>query len=316
MADRMRLMAVHAHPDDESSKGAATLARYVDEGHDVLVVSCTGGERGDVLNPTLQEDPAILRELPEVRRREMAEAARILGVEHHWLGFVDSGLPEGDPTPALPDGCFALEPQEITVEALVREIRRFRPHVITTYDENGGYPHPDHIMCHVVSVAAFRAAGDPEQYPHAGEAWQPLKLYYDRAFSRAKVMTLHQAIIDAGEESPYADWIERWDHIGDARTTTQVYVADYFAQREGALKAHATQVDPNGNFFRVSRETQAKVWPTEEFDLAASYVPRPDDAMEDDLFAGLGTPVDADALATNRDAELVIDDIRERETAS
>lgn len=312
----MRLMAVHAHPDDESSKGAGTLARYVNEGHDVLVVSCTGGERGDVLNPTLQEDPAILRELPEVRRREMAEAARILGVEHHWLGFVDSGLPEGDPTPALPDGCFALEPPEITTEALVREIRRFRPHVITTYDENGGYPHPDHIMCHVVSVAAFRAAGDPEQYPHAGEAWQPLKLYYDRAFSRAKVMTLHQAIIDAGEESPYADWIERWDHIGDARTTTQVYVADYFAQREGALKAHATQVDPNGSFFRVPRETQAKVWPTEEFDLAASYVPRPEDGMEDDLFAGLGTPVDADALATNRDAKLVIDDVRERETAS
>lgn len=308
----MRLMAVHAHPDDESSKGAATLARYVHEGHDVLVVSCTGGERGDVLNPNLQDDPAILRELPEVRRREMAAAAEILGVHHHWLGFVDSGLPEGDPTPPLPDGCFALEPTEITVEALVREIRRFRPHVMTTYDEQGGYPHPDHIMCHVVSVAAFRAAGDPEQYPHAGEAWQPLKLYYDRAFTRGKIRALHEAIVDAGQESPFGDWMKRWDDTPEPRTTTRVHVADFFAQREGALKAHATQVDPDGSFFRVSRETQARVWPTEEFDLALSYVARPD-GIEDDLFAGLGTPTDADALATDPAAELVVDDVQEPE---
>ncbi|WP_018155006.1 mycothiol conjugate amidase Mca [Demetria terragena] len=309
-------MAVHAHPDDESSKGAGTLARYAAEGHEVLVVSCTGGERGDVLNPSLQNDPVIMRELPEVRRREMAEAARILGVQHHWLGFVDSGLPEGDPMPPLPGGCFALEPQDITVEALVREIRRFRPHVLTTYDENGGYPHPDHIMCHVVSVAAFRAAGDPEAYPHAGPAWQPLKLYYDRAFSAGKIRALHQAIEDAGEESPYVDWIARLDERPDGRITTRVHVADYFEQREGALKAHATQVDPQGNFFKVSRETQAKVWPTEDFDLALSYVERPTDRDEDDLFAGLGALGDADALATGGAGDLVIDDVRERETAS
>src|SRR5689334_23725112 len=95
VAERLRLMAVHAHPDDESSKGAATLARYVDEGVDVLVVSCTGGERGDVLNPKLQGDPEVERDLPELRRKEMATAAAALGVRHHWLGFVDSGLPEG-----------------------------------------------------------------------------------------------------------------------------------------------------------------------------------------------------------------------------
>jgi len=131
-------MAVHAHPDDESSKGAATMAKYAAEGVDVLVVSCTGGERGDVLNPALQHDPEILRNMPEVRRREMAKAQEILGVQHRWLGFVDSGLPEGDPLPPLPDGCFALEPIEVTAEALVRVIREFRPHVMTTYDENGG----------------------------------------------------------------------------------------------------------------------------------------------------------------------------------
>src|SRR4026208_1243875 len=97
-------MAVHAHPDDESSKGAATMARYVAEGKDVLVVSCTGGERGDVLNPALRNDPEILRDMPEVRRREMAQAHRILGVQHTWLGLVDSGPPGGAPSPALAAG--------------------------------------------------------------------------------------------------------------------------------------------------------------------------------------------------------------------
>src|SRR5690606_9510132 len=138
----LRLMAVHAHPDDESSKGAATTAKYVAEGVDVRVVSCTGGERGDILNERLKDDVHILRDLTRVRREGMARAAEILGISHTWLGFVDSGLPEGDPLPPLPEGCFALEPVEVSAEALVRVIREFRPHVVTTYDENGGYPHP------------------------------------------------------------------------------------------------------------------------------------------------------------------------------
>ena len=91
-------------------------------------------------------------------------------MQHTWLGFVDSGLPEGDPLPPLPEGCFALEPIEVTTEALVRVIREFRPHVMTTYDENGGYPHPDHIMCHTVSMAAFAAAADPDGLPARGRA--------------------------------------------------------------------------------------------------------------------------------------------------
>ena len=102
----------------------------------------------------------------QVRRDEMAAAQAILGVDHHWLGFVDSGLPEGDPLPPLPAGCFALEPLEVPVEALVREIRRYRPHVVTTYDENGGYPHPDHIRTHEVTVAAF-GTGDNSRKPRA-----------------------------------------------------------------------------------------------------------------------------------------------------
>ena len=160
----LRLMAVHAHPDDESSKGAATCARYADEGHRVLVVTLTGGERGDILNPSM-DLPEVRGRIADVRRDEMARAAEILGVEHTWLGFVDSGLPQGDPLPPLPDGCFAVVPLEEPVAELVKLIREFRPHVMTTYDENGGYPHPDHIRCHQVSVAAFEAAsGRPVPY--------------------------------------------------------------------------------------------------------------------------------------------------------
>lgn len=285
MSEPLRLMAVHAHPDDESSKGAATCARYVDEGCEVLVVTCTGGERGDVLNPRLQGDPEVLRNMPEVRRREMAAAVAALGVQHTWLGFVDSGLPEGDPLPPLPEGCFALEPLETAAEPLVRVMREFRPHVVTTYDENGGYPHPDHIMCHRVSVEAYHAAGDPSRYPHAGEPWQPLKLYYNQTLSRGRIQAFHDAMEAAGLESPYADWIARWEERGEREITTRVPCGPYFEQRDKALLAHATQVDPDGTWFAVPRQLQTEVWPTEDYELAHSHVPV--DVPEDDLFAGV-----------------------------
>ncbi|MGL5928934.1 MAG: mycothiol conjugate amidase Mca [Dermatophilaceae bacterium] len=311
MTERLRLMCVHAHPDDESSKGAAAMAKYVDAGHDVLVVSCTGGERGDVLNPRLQDDPHITRDLAQVRRDEMARARDVLGVRHTWLGFVDSGLPEGDPLPPLPDGCFALEPLEVTTEALVREIRRFRPHVVTTYDENGGYPHPDHVMCHDVTVAAFDAAGDADAFPHAGAPWQPLKLYYNQTMSKARIEAFHRALLELGEESPYGEWLGRWDRP-DRVVTTRVPCAEWFDRRDAALLAHATQVDPDGVWFRVPREMQARIWPTEDFEAAVSYVPVVDG--EDDLFAGLPEDTDsADALAVPGVLDIVLDARKERE---
>ncbi|RKT52563.1 mycothiol conjugate amidase Mca [Saccharothrix australiensis] len=293
MVEKLRLMAVHAHPDDESSKGAATMARYVAEGHEVMVVTCTGGEAGSILNPAMDR-PEVLENMAEIRRGEMARAAEILGVRHRWLGFVDSGLPEGDPLPPLPEGCFALVPLEESVPPLVRAIREFRPHVIVTYDENGGYPHPDHIRCHEVSVAAFDAAGDPERYPETGEPWQPLKLYYSHGFSRAKLLAFHEAMLAAGEESPYAEWLAGWpsdrpDVI--ERVTTRVECADYFPVRDEALKAHATQIDPESRWFAVPLEMQREVWPTEEYELARSLV---DSTLpEDDLFAGVREKVTA-----------------------
>ena len=290
-----RLLAVHAHPDDESSKGAATSARYVAEGARVMVVSCTGGERGDVLNPRLQHDADLLRDLPEFRRHEMARAQAVLGVEHTWLGFVDSGLPEGDPLPPLPHGCFALEPLDVTTEALVRVIRDFRPHVITTYDERGGYPHPDHVMTHVVGVSAFRAAGEAGAFPHAGEPWQPLKLYYNQTIARDRMAALHEAMVAEGLDSPYAEWLARRAALPQREVTTRVPCGDYFEQRNEALLAHATQIDPDGWWFAAPLELERRVWPHEDFEAAISYVGIADG--EDDLFAGLGDPAAADALS-------------------
>jgi mycothiol S-conjugate amidase len=271
------------------------MARYVDEGVDVLVVTCTGGERGSILNPALKDRKDIEENISEIRRMEMDRARAILGVRQHWLGFVDSGLPEGDPPPPLPEGCFALVPLDEAVERLVREIREFRPHVITTYDEFGGYPHPDHVRTHEVTVAAFDAAADPDRFPDAGEPWQPLKLYYDVGFSMERSTALHEAMIAQGLESPFEEWMQRRaDWMSKRRPpniTTRVPVGDWFERRDAALLAHATQVDPNGWFFSIPLDIQRQVWPTEDFELARSLV---DSTIpEDDLFAGVRDPVEA-----------------------
>ena len=122
----LRLLAVHAHPDDEASKGAATMARYVAEGHDVLVATATGGEAGSILNPAM--DTAEVRDnISAVRNEEMSRAAAALGVSHLWMGYVDSGLPEGDPMPPLPEGSFATLDPDVPTQKLVRIIREFRP---------------------------------------------------------------------------------------------------------------------------------------------------------------------------------------------
>jgi len=291
-ADSLRLMCVHAHPDDESSKGAASMARYATEGVDVLVVTLTDGSRGSVLNPAMDR-PGIAADITAVRAAEMERAREILGVRQVFLGFIDSGLPEGEPLPPLPDGCFALGEMEVQTRELVEVVRRERPHVMTTYDENGGYPHPDHIRCHEISIAAFEAAGDPDRFPDAGEPWQPLKLYYNHTFHKERLVALHSVMVEHGIESPYAEWLEAWvDKPEDAgRVTTSVPCGEYFVVRDQALIAHATQVDPTGRWFACPLELQQAAWPTEDFQLARSLV---DTVLpEDDLFAGVRASVGA-----------------------
>ncbi|WP_432558970.1 mycothiol conjugate amidase Mca [Granulicoccus sp. GXG6511] len=290
----LRLLHVHAHPDDESSKGAATTARYVSEGVRVMVATCTGGERGSILNPAM-ERPDIEANLAAVRAQEMDRAREILGIEQTWLGFVDSGLPEGDPLPPLPEGCFALQDPAIAAGPLVRVLREFRPQVVTTYDENGGYPHPDHIMCHKVTMAAVEAAADPDAWPEHGPAWAVSKVYFDHTFNMARAWAMHQAVLARGDESPFAGWLvgKTEADIASApnRVTTSVYCADHFHIRDRALLAHATQIDPDGLWFRIPLELQRRVWPTEDFELVIDRIGVP--LPEDDLFAGIAADVRA-----------------------
>ncbi|GAA1374781.1 MULTISPECIES: mycothiol conjugate amidase Mca [Catellatospora] len=295
MTQRLRLMAVHAHPDDESSKGAATMARYVREGAEVLVVTCTGGERGDVLNPKLDR-PDVWENIAEIRRAEMAAARDILGVDQAWLGFVDSGWVEGythDDPSGLPEGCFARVPVEEAAAPLVKLIREFRPQVLLTYDEEGGYPHPDHIQTHLVSMAAIEAAADPARYPDFGPAFEVPKVYYHISFTKVKFTALHEAMEAAGLESPYGERLND-DWVGDKspRITTRVPCGEYFELRDDALRAHATQIDPDGPWFRAPLTVQRAAWPTEDYQLVRSTVATA--IPEDDLFAGVRAPAVAD----------------------
>jgi mycothiol S-conjugate amidase len=265
------------------------MAKYVADGVDVLVVTCTGGERGSVLNPKLDR-PEVWENIATLRQAEMDRAREILGVRQIWLGFVDSGYPEGDPLPPLPEGCFGLQPVETAAIPLIKAIREFRPHVMTTYDESGGYPHPDHVMTHKISIAAFEAAGDPQRYPELGEPWQPMKLYYNVGWQRERMTAIHEAMLAETGESPYTEWIKKWldeepREDKGPRVTTRVPCGEFFETRDDALRAHATQVDPDGFWFAVPLAIQQKVWPTEDFQLVRSSVGPI--GSEDDLFAGV-----------------------------
>jgi mycothiol S-conjugate amidase len=267
------LLAVHAHPDDESSKGAGTLAKYAEEGVRTVVVTCTDGAAGDILNPAMDQ-PGNLERMAELRREELAKALAVLNVTaHHWLGYRDSGMPDTEPN-AHPEA-FANAPLDEAVGRLVRIIRAERPQVVLCYDESGGYPHPDHIRDHEVTVAAFEAAGDPERYPDAGEPFQPLKLYYYASFSRARLVALHEAMIARGMDSPFAEWLKEWDESDEPEPTitTRIHTARWLPQMREALLAHATQIDPNSFWFAIPEAVIADVYPWEDYTLARSFVP-------------------------------------------
>lgn len=282
--DRLCLMCVHAHPDDEASKGAGTVARYHAEGVHTVLVCCTGGEEGDILNPEMDR-PEVRERLADVRMEELRRSAGIIGYDELvLLGYRDSGMPN-TPANERPES-FARAPLEEAVGRLVAEIRRTRPQVIVTYpDDQKGYPHPDHLRVHDISLLAFDAAGDPTAHPDAGAPWQPLKLYYS-VWSRARTQAVHEKFLELGMESPYDQrWFDRPSH--DDRITTVVDISGHADVRPAALLAHATQVDPNSKFwFGLPPEVARTVHPVEEYILARSLVG--DIERESDLFAGVG----------------------------
>jgi mycothiol S-conjugate amidase len=277
------LLTIHAHPDDEASKGAGSVARYHAEGVRTVLVCCTGGEAGEILNPAMDR-PEIRDHLHEVRMRELDHSAAAIGYDEVvLLGYRDSGMP-GTPENEDPRN-FALAPLDEAVGRLVTVIRRTRPQVIVTYpDDQQGYLHPDHLRVHEISIPAFEAAGDPSAYPEAGPPWQPLKLYYT-AWSRRRIVAMHEKFLELGLESPFdKGWFEGPDR--EDKTTTTVDIAGYAAVRDQALLAHETQIDPASKFwFGLPPEVSQTVYPVDEYILARSLVPT--SVPEDDLFAGV-----------------------------
>jgi mycothiol S-conjugate amidase len=286
-----RLMFIHAHPDDEASKGAATAARYVDNGDEVVLVTCTGGEAGEILNPNA--DPVPPGEMATVRAKELADAVAAIGFTRSYqLGYVDSGYHE-DPDD-VPEGTFARAPLDEPSALIAGLIRRERPHVIVTYPEDGGYPHPDHIMNHAVTMRGMELAEDADadlvDIP-GGEnpPWRVPKVYASAIFPSERVLTMHEALIERGLESPYERWLERRDQKAeeavDDTPDARIECADWFARRDAALIAHVTQIDPDGGWFQVPRDLEREIYPYESYALLRTDVPF--ERTEDDLFAGL-----------------------------
>lgn len=286
MEERRCLLSVHAHPDDEASKGAGTVAKYHAAGVHTVLVTCTGGEEGEILNPAM-DTPEIRADIGEVRHRELERAAEIIGYDEVvLLGYRDSGM-AGSEANSDPRA-FAAHPLEETVERLVAHIRRVRPQVLITYgDDQKYYPHPDHIRVHDISVAAFDAAGDSGAFPDAGEAYQPLKMYYS-VWSRARIVATHAKFLELGLESPYDEgWLER--PSDDEKITTSIDLTGFEDVRRLALLAHATQVDPTSKFwFGLPPEVLRSIHPYDDYVLARSLVAS--EVPEDDLFAGVDFP--------------------------
>jgi len=297
VSEPLVLLSVHAHPDDEASKGAPTVARYHAEGVRTVLVCCTGGEEGDLQNPSLREpgqpfhgltpeqEKAMLAEL---RPSELAASAAAIGFDETiMLGYRDSGMAES-PSNENPESFHQADLNE-AVGRLVEIIRHERPQVILTYgDDQSIYPHPDHLRVHDISVPAFDRAGDPDWYPEAGTPFQPSKLYYT-TWSMSRMVAVHEALLRLRGASPYDEkWLDRPNQ--DDRITTRLEVRPTLGARTAALRAHATQVDPTEAFwFGLSDDELADVYPYEDWILARSLVgdiPAVDD-VEDDLFAGI-----------------------------
>ncbi len=299
------LLAVHAHPDDEASKGAPTVAKYHADGVRCVLVCCTGGEEGDLQNPALAEPggplhglegDALRARVAAMRPLELARATAAIGYDEVvMLGYRDSGMPES-PANTHPDSFAAADLDEATGR-LVAVIRRERPQVVLTYgDDQRGYPHPDHLRVHDISVLAYDRAADPAWYPEAGPPWQVDKLYYS-TWSRARLLAVHERLLATERPSPYDEkWFQRPSQ--DDRITTKIPVRDHLGARTAALLAHATQIDPtHGFWFALSDAELADVYPWDDWTLARSEVGRPGEGeIEHDLFAGV-RPAAADRRA-------------------
>jgi N-acetyl-1-D-myo-inositol-2-amino-2-deoxy-alpha-D-glucopyranoside deacetylase len=294
MTDR-RLLLVHAHPDDETIGNGVTMARYAGEGAQVTLVTCTRGEEGEVLVPELAHLAADADDqLGAHRETEIAEAMAALGVaDHRWLGgagrYRDSGM-MGLPTNQAP-GCFWQADLREAADHLVEVIREVRPQVLVTYDETGGYGHPDHIQAHRVATYAVALAAAPSYRLDLGPAWDIPKVYWT-AMSQSRLRESLRQLRSLGDELSF----EGMDPDGelppfavpDELLTTAIDAPELVERKLAAMRAYPTQITLDGPFFALSNNLGNQVWSTEYFRLVKGEPGKPstETGLEDDLFAG------------------------------
>lgn len=275
------LLAMEAHPDDESIGVGGTLAKYAAAGVRTTLVTATRGERGEILDKSL--DPKQARpQLGQIREGELREACRILNVsELVLLGYEDSDM-YGRRWNRSPRAFWRADMHE-AIGRLIAVVRRVKPQVIIADNEMGTYGHPDHMNAHRVAVGAFFMASDTKLYP-GGEPWQPLKLYY-RSISTTAARRLGDAMRQAGME-PFGEDGESWNMATpDERVTTRIDVQPYLEQKIAAMRAHRTQVPEDSWYINIFRAVGPQAWNLEEYERVRSLVPA--STPEDDLFAGI-----------------------------
>lgn len=277
----LRLVAVHAHPDDESSKGAGTVAKYAAHGVRCTLVCCTGGEEGDILNPAMDTEE-VRHNIAVVRRKELLDAVKIIGYHRLvWLGYKDSGMPDSEANKS-PD-CFANAPEDEAVGRLVKVIRKEKPQVVLTYGHDQEfYPHPDHLRVADVSHKAVEAAADSARYLDLGQAWEVQKVYWSM-WSTQRMRAVRKVVEELGVEWPWPE--ERMAFSNDHLLTTHIPLDGYHSVGRRALIAHRTQIDPEAKFWAAMMHEEAfKAYPYEDWQLAGTTA---EELTEDDLFAGV-----------------------------
>jgi N-acetyl-1-D-myo-inositol-2-amino-2-deoxy-alpha-D-glucopyranoside deacetylase len=268
----LRLLLVHAHPDDETIGTGATMAKYAAEGALVTLVTCTLGEEGEILVPDLAHLASHHSDaLGTHRIDELAAACEALGVrDHRFLGgagrWRDSGM-MGTPQNERIDAFWQADVDE-AIRLLVAVVREVRPQVVVTYDEKGGYGHPDHIQAHRVTVAAFDAAADPAYAPETGEPWRPERLYYT-AFPKSVLQAGIDHLKESGNENFFG--VDSADDLPfgnpDDEVTTEVDARDHLSAKVAAMRAHATQIEVDGPFFALSNNIGQQAMGVEHYVL-------------------------------------------------
>lgn len=283
--EQLGLMCVHAHPDDECIGTGGVLLRAHEEGLRTAVVTCTGGERGEVVGPGMDPEEVFPR-LGEVRRKELTTALALLGAgEPRWLGYVDSGM-MGEPGNDDPTS-FWQAPFDEAVGRLVAHIRSFRPDVLVTYDAFGGYGHPDHIQTHRVAMVAAEASAVAALYPDTGPDWRVRKVYASMMPVSA-MLRVNALLGAAGLDSPFGE-AERAEDLPfgtpDELVTATIDVRPWLARKTEALRAHHSQLSEDSFFLNFPADVAGEAFGTEWFVRLRCLVPAGD--QEDDLFAGL-----------------------------